>query len=62
LFAIKNCLFCALRTFLYRIDVPMDEFGVGGKETEKQVRGYSSKKMKSICAVQLTDQRKSKYF
>lgn len=42
--------------------VHIDEFVVGGKEKEKQGRSYDSKKKKSICAVQLTDDGKVKRF
>jgi hypothetical protein len=43
-------------------DVHLDEFVVGRKETGKQGRSYSSRKKKSICAVQPTDQGKLKRF
>ena len=42
--------------------VHIDEFVVGGKEKEKQGRSYDSKKKKSICAVELTDDGKVKRF
>lgn len=42
--------------------VHIDEFVVGGKEKEKQGRSYDSKKKKSICAVQLTEDGKVKRF
>lgn len=42
--------------------VHIDEFVVGGKETGKKGRSYSSKKKKSICAVELTDDGKVKRF
>lgn len=43
-------------------EVHVDEFVVGGKETGKQGRSYDSKKKKSVCAVQLTNQGKVKRF
>ncbi|MBU0694997.1 MAG: IS1595 family transposase [Bacteroidetes bacterium] len=43
-------------------DVHIDEFVVGGKETGKQGRSYSSKKKKAVCAVQLTQTGKVKRF
>ena len=43
-------------------DVCIDEFVVGGKETGKQRRSYSSNKKKTVCAVQLTEERKVKRF
>jgi len=42
--------------------VHIDEFVVGGKEDDKPGRSYDSKKKKSICAVQLTDEGKVKRF
>jgi len=42
--------------------VHIDEFVVGGKESEKPGRSYDSKKKKSICAVELTDTGKVKRF
>jgi transposase-like protein len=42
--------------------VHIDEFVVGGKEENKPGRSYDSKKKKSICAVQLTDDGKVKRF
>ena len=42
--------------------VHIDEFVVGGKEENKPGRSYNSKKKKSICAVQLTDDGKVKRF
>jgi len=42
--------------------VHIDEFVVGGKEEDKPGRSYHSKKKKSICAVQLTDDGKVKRF
>lgn len=42
--------------------VHVDEFVVGGKEEDKPGRSYHSKKKKSICAVQLTDDGKVKRF
>lgn len=42
--------------------VHIDEFVVGGKEKDKPGRSYDSKKKKSICAVQLTDDGKVKRF
>jgi predicted RNA-binding protein YlqC (UPF0109 family) len=43
-------------------EVHIDEFVVGGRETGKQGRSYSSKKKKTICAVQLTEDGKVKRF
>lgn len=43
-------------------NVQVDEFVVGGKENEKPGRSYDSKKKKSVCAVQLTDDGKVKRF
>lgn len=43
-------------------EVHVDEFVVGGKETGKQGRSYSSKKKKAVCAVQLTEGGKVKRF
>lgn len=43
-------------------NVHVDEFVVGGKETGKQGRSYSSKKKKTVCAVQLTPDGKVKRF
>lgn len=42
--------------------VHIDEFVVGGKEEDKPGRSYNSKKKKSICAVQLTEDGKVKRF
>jgi transposase-like protein len=42
--------------------VHVDEFVVGGHEESKQGRSYDSKKKKSICAVELTDEGKVKRF
>lgn len=42
--------------------VHIDEFVVGGHEESKQGRSYDSKKKKSICAVELTDDGKVKRF
>lgn len=42
--------------------VHIDEFVVGGKEEDKPGRSYNSKKKKSICAVQLTEDGKLKRF
>ncbi len=42
--------------------VHIDEFVVGGKEDDKPGRSYDSKKKKSICAVQLTEDGKVKRF
>ena len=42
--------------------VHVDEFVVGGKEQDKPGRSYDSKKKKSICAVQLTEDGKVKRF
>ena len=42
--------------------VHVDEFVVGGKEEDKPGRSYDSKKKKSICAVQLTEDGKVKRF
>jgi transposase-like protein len=42
--------------------VHIDEFVVGGKEDNKPGRSYDSKKKKSICAVQLTENGKVKRF
>lgn len=42
--------------------VHIDEFVVGGKEEDKPGRSYDSKKKKSICAVQLTEDGKVKRF
>ena len=41
-------------------NVDIDEFVLGGKEKGKVGRSYSSKKKKSICAVELTDLGKIK--
>jgi transposase-like protein len=43
-------------------NVHIDEFVVGGKEKDKPGRSYDSKKKKSICAVQLTEDGKVKRF
>ena len=40
----------------------VDEFVVGGKETGKQGRSYTSKKMKAVCAVELIKDVKVKLF
>jgi transposase-like protein len=42
--------------------VHIDEFVVGGKENDKPGRSYDSKKKKSVCAVQLTEDGKVKRF
>jgi len=42
--------------------VHIDEFVVGGKETGKQGRSYSTKKKKASCAVELTEDGKVKRF
>jgi transposase-like protein len=42
--------------------VHVDEFVVGGHEESKQGRSYDSKKKKSVCAVELTDDGKVKRF
>jgi len=42
--------------------VHVDEFVVGGREQSKQGRSYDSKKKKSVCAVELTDDGKVKRF
>jgi transposase-like protein len=42
--------------------VHIDEFVVGGKEKEKQGRSYDSKKKKSVCALELTEDGKVKRF
>jgi transposase-like protein len=42
--------------------VHIDEFVVGGKETGKRGRSYSSKKKKAICAVELNNDGKVKRF
>lgn len=42
--------------------VHVDEFVVGGKENGKPGRSYDSKKKKTVCAVQLTDDGKVKRF
>lgn len=42
--------------------VHIDEFVVGGKEKHKQGRSYDSKKKKTVCAVQLTEEGKVKRF
>ena len=42
--------------------VHIDEFVVGGKETGKPGRSYSSKKKKTVCAVQLTEDGKVRRF
>ena len=42
--------------------VHIDEFVVGGYEESKQGRSYDSKKKKSVCAVELTDNGKVKRF
>ena len=41
-------------------NVQVDEFVLGGKETGKIGRSYDTKKKKTICAVELTDQGKVK--
>ena len=38
-------------------DVDIDEFVLGGKEKGKVGRSYDSKKKKTVCAVQLIDQK-----
>jgi transposase-like protein len=43
-------------------NVHIDEFVVGGKEEDKPGRSYDSKKKKSICAVELTEDGKVKRF
>lgn len=43
-------------------DVHVDEFVVGGKETERPGRSYGGKKKKMVCAVELTKQGKVKRF
>jgi len=43
-------------------NVHIDEFVVGGKEDDKPGRSYNSKKKKSVCAVELTDDGKVKRF
>jgi len=43
-------------------NVHIDEFVVGGKEADKPGRSYNSKKKKSVCAVELTDDGKVKRF
>lgn len=43
-------------------NVHIDEFVVGGKEENKPGRSYNSKKKKSVCAVELTDDGKVKRF
>ena len=40
--------------------VEVDEFVVGGKETGKVGRSYDSKKKKTVCALELTEQGKVK--
>lgn len=42
--------------------VHIDEFVVGGKENNKPGRSYNTKKKKTICAVQLTQEGKVKRF
>ena len=42
--------------------VDVDEFVVGGYEESKQGRSYDSKKKKSVCAVELTNDGKVKRF
>lgn len=42
--------------------VHVDEFVVGGHEQSKQGRSYDSKKKKSVCAVELTNDGKVKRF
>lgn len=42
--------------------VHVDEFVVGGHEESKQGRSYDSKKKKSVCAVELTNDGKVKRF
>lgn len=41
-------------------DVQVDEFVIGGKETGKQGRSYDTKKVKVVCAVELTEEGKIK--
>lgn len=41
-------------------DVDVDEFVLGGKEKGKVGRSYDSKKKKTVCAVQLTEEGKVK--
>jgi len=41
-------------------DVDIDEFVLGGKEEGKVGRSYDSKKKKTVCAVQLTEEGKVK--
>lgn len=43
-------------------DVHVDEFVVGGKESERPGRSYGGKKKKVVCAVQLTEGGKVKRF
>ena len=43
-------------------EVHVDEFVVGGKETNKPGRSYHSKKKKTVCAVQLTEKGEVKRF
>lgn len=40
--------------------VHIDEFVIGGKETDKQGRSYNSKKKKIVCAVELNEKEKIK--
>lgn len=40
--------------------VVVDEFVLGGKESNKQGRSYDTKKKKAVMAIQLTDERKVK--
>lgn len=43
-------------------EVHVDEFVVGGKETERPGRSYGGKKKKVVCAIQLTKEGKVKRF
>lgn len=43
-------------------DVQVDEFVVGGKESDKPGRSYHSKKKKIVCALELTQEGKVKRF
>lgn len=43
-------------------NVEVDEFVVGGREEKKVGRSYDSKKKKTVCAIQLTDEGKVKRF
>jgi len=43
-------------------EVHVDEFVIGGRDSERQGRSYGGKKKKVVCAVELTDKGKVKRF